>query len=146
MIFSGYLNTDIMSYIGRTLLGAMVRPAESSSNIPWTTAEVFLFCPRAVLSAPQYPSLHHTLPYPLIDPLYRPVTTSPHHGLFYRQADGQLASPYPPSPIFSSFGAASVVLFCFLPDSSKTTLPMLHICLSRAVFFILWSCAVFSYF
>ena len=30
----------------------------------------------------------------------------------HRLADGQLSSPYPPSPSFSSFGAASVMLCC----------------------------------
>ena len=32
----------------------------------------------------------------------------------HRQADGQLSSLYPPSPSFSSFGAACVKLFVFL--------------------------------
>ena len=42
----------------------------------------------------------------------------------YRLPDGQLSSPYLPSPSFSSFGAASVMC-CFPPASSNTALPML---------------------
>ena len=42
-----------------------------------------------------------------------------------RLADGQLSSPYPPSPSFTSFGAAAVMLCCFPPALSNTALPML---------------------
>ena len=36
-------------------------------------------------------------------------------------ADGQLSSPYPPSPCFSSFNATSVMLRCFPPLSTTVT-------------------------
>ena len=39
----------------------------------------------------------------------------------HRLADGQLSSLYPPSPRFSSLGAASVMLCCFPPLASSRT-------------------------
>ena len=53
--------------------------------------------------------------------LKRLLTNTPRR---HRLADGQLASPHPPSPSFSSFGSASVVLCCFSPTLSNTALPM----------------------
>ena len=43
----------------------------------------------------------------------------------HRLVDGQFSLPYPPSPSFSSFGAASVMLCCFPPASANTPLSML---------------------
>ena len=42
-----------------------------------------------------------------------------------RLAECQLSSLYSPSPSFSSCGAASVILCCFLPASSNMALPIL---------------------
>ena len=39
----------------------------------------------------------------------------------HRLADGQLSSLYPPSPSFSPFGAASVMLCCSPPPASSST-------------------------
>ena len=39
----------------------------------------------------------------------------------HRLADGQLSLPYPPSPSFRSFGAASVMLCCSPPPASSST-------------------------
>ena len=47
-------------------------------------------------------------------------TTRRHH-----LPDGQLSSPYPPSPCSSSFGTASVMLCCFPHALSNTALPTL---------------------
>ena len=52
----------------------------------------------------------------------RRLTNTPRR---HRLADGQLSLVYPPSPSFSSFGAASVMLCCFPPASANTPLPML---------------------
>ena len=41
----------------------------------------------------------------------------------HRLADGQLASLYPPSPSFSSFDAASVML-CFSPPPASSSTPL----------------------
>ena len=49
--------------------------------------------------------------------LKRRLTNTPRR---LRLADGQLSSPYPPSPNFSSLSAASVMMFCFPPASSST--------------------------
>ena len=49
--------------------------------------------------------------------LKRRLTNTPRR---HRLADGQLSSLYPPSPSFSSFGAASVMLCCSPPASSGT--------------------------
>ena len=38
----------------------------------------------------------------------------------HRLADGQLSSLYAPSPIFSSFGVASVILCCSAPPTSSS--------------------------
>ena len=51
--------------------------------------------------------------------LKRRLTNTPG---YRRLADGQLSSLYPPSPSFSSFGAASVMLCCSRPASSSTPL------------------------
>ena len=50
--------------------------------------------------------------------LTRRLTNTPRP---HRLADGQLSSLYPPSPSFSSFGAASVILCCSAPPVSSST-------------------------
>ena len=47
----------------------------------------------------------------------RPTNTPRGH----RLANGQLSSFYAPSPSFSSFGAASVMLYCSAPPASSST-------------------------
>ena len=53
-------------------------------------------------------------------------TTPDEHPRRHRLAGGQLSSFYPPSPSFSSFGAASV-MYCSAPACSSTPLrPSVH--------------------
>ena len=52
-------------------------------------------------------------------PPKRCLTSTPRR---HRQADVQLSLLYPPSPSFSPFGAACVMLCCFPPASSSTPL------------------------
>ena len=54
----------------------------------------------------------------------RLINTPRHH----RVADGKLSSLYPPSPRFSSFGAAFVMLCCSPPPASSSTPLRLSVC------------------